>query len=142
MPFGLRSAPATFCRLMGKVLAGLNYLDCLVYMEDMMVFSPDIESHVAKLTRVFDRLREHNLMVNPFKTHLFQRKTTYLGHQIDGEGIRPDPRLVEAVASYPAPHIKRSLKEFLSLAGNYHQFIDNFAGVSASSTDLTAKAAE
>ena len=98
-----------------------------------------VESHLAQLDRVFQRLREHDLMVNPAKTFLFQTEATYLGHRIDGEGVRPDSRLVNAVANYPVPHDKKALKTFLGLAGYYHHFIRNFAGIAAPLTDLTAK---
>ena len=76
MPFGLRNAPATYCKLMGTVLAGMTYRDCMVYMDDVMVFSKDIDSHLQAQTRVFERLREHNLMVSPAKTFLFHEEAT------------------------------------------------------------------
>ena len=63
MPFGLRNAPATYCRLMGKVLAGLTHTDCMVYMDDVLVFSESYEGHIEKLDRVFQRFREHGLTV-------------------------------------------------------------------------------
>lgn len=117
MPFGLKCAPATYCRLMSKVLGGLNYTDCLVYMDDVIVFSASFKEHMERLGRIFARLREHNLMVNPQKTHILKTEVTYLGHSIDAKGVRPDIRLTQAVTQYPVPADKKQLKTFLGLVG-------------------------
>ena len=88
---------------MGKVLAGLTYKDCLVYMDEVLVFSNNVDDHFGKLERVFQRSQDHGLTVNPRKTRLLRTSVTYLGHEISTEGIRPDPRLVETVAKCRTP---------------------------------------
>ena len=70
MPFGLKNAPATFSRLMGTVLRGLLWKKCLVYLDDIIVFSSTFEEHVERLGQVFDRLRQANLKLKPKKCSL------------------------------------------------------------------------
>jgi hypothetical protein len=131
MPFGLKCAPETFCRLMSKVLAGLNYVDCLVYLDDIIVFSSSLEEHLERIERVFGRLRQHNLMINPKKTFILKKNVTYLGHCVSADGFRPDNRLLESVLQDPVPTSKKLLKTFLGLAGYYREFIPDLAVLAA-----------
>ena len=65
MPFGLTNAPATFQRLMERVLAGLQWQTCLVYIEDIIIFSNTVEHHITQIQRVFDRLKDAGLKLKP-----------------------------------------------------------------------------
>jgi RNase H-like domain found in reverse transcriptase/Reverse transcriptase (RNA-dependent DNA polymerase) len=137
MPFGLKCSPATYCRLMHMVLNGLTYIDCLVYLDDVLIFSgnpkddlaEELDVHLCKLYKVFRRLRQHKLTVNPSKTFLFQRKTKYLGHVIDSTGIAPDPALVNAVEDYPIPATKKQVRRLLGLSGYYRDHIRDFSTI-------------
>lgn len=92
---------ATFCRLMAKVLAGMTYVECLVYMDDDMIYASTLDDHLQCL-EVFTRMREHNIMENPKKKFLLQRKATYLDHIVDHTVTRTDPLLSDDV-SIPHP---------------------------------------
>ena len=81
VPFGLYNAPATFQRLMEEVLAGLHWTSCLVYLNDIIVFSQTIEDHLDKLREVFSRIRDAGLKIKPTKCHLLQRSIHYLGQK-------------------------------------------------------------
>ncbi|CAK1600363.1 unnamed protein product [Parnassius mnemosyne] len=61
MPFGLKTAPATFQRAMNNVLRGLQGIHCLVYLDDVIIFSASLQEHMEKLRTVFDRLRKTNM---------------------------------------------------------------------------------
>ena len=91
MAFGLTNAPATFQRYMDAVLAGLKWNILLVYIDDILVYSPTFESHLHDLETVFDRLIDANLQLKPSKCHLFQRELVYLDHLVSAEGIKPNP---------------------------------------------------
>jgi Reverse transcriptase (RNA-dependent DNA polymerase) len=69
MPFGLCNAPATFQRLMDYAMVGLNYEICLVYLDDIIVFSRDIPTHLERLELLLQRLRQANLKLKPSKCH-------------------------------------------------------------------------
>jgi len=80
MPFGLCKAPATFQRLMDTVLSGLNYEICLAYLDDIIVFSRDLETHLQRLEQLFKRIREANLKLKPSKCSMLQKRVTFLGY--------------------------------------------------------------
>ena len=90
-PMGLHGSSHTFERLMETVMRGLQWEELLVYMDDIVVFSPDQESHIERLDRMLHRLQQANLKIKPKKTHLFQKKVEYLGHIVDEHGIHTDP---------------------------------------------------
>jgi hypothetical protein len=83
LPFGLTSAPSTFERLMETVLRGLQWKTVLVYLDDVVVFSQDVTTHLSRLQEVFDRLRRAGLKLKPEKCHLFKKQVNYLGHVVD-----------------------------------------------------------
>ena len=91
MPFGLCNAPATFQRLMDLVLCGLQWSECLVYLDDVIVLGRTFEEHLDALQSVFQRLRQAGLKLKPTKCTFFQKRVTYLGHVISEEGIATDP---------------------------------------------------
>jgi len=103
MPFGLTCAPSVFQRLMDLVLCGLTYETCLVYLDDIIVFSRDFDSHLDRLREVFTRLRAANLKVHIKKCSLFQRRVNFLGHVLTETGIEVQAEKVEAVQNWPTP---------------------------------------
>ena len=86
MPFGLCNAPATFQRLMENVLKDLQWKTCLVYLDDVIIYSKTPEEHLERLREVFGRLREAGLKLKPTKFQFFQHNVNYLGHFISEDG--------------------------------------------------------
>ena len=91
MPFGLSNAPATFERLMELVLRGMTWRQCVVYIDDVIVFGTTFEETHNRLINVFDRLRQAHLKLKPKKCFLFKDSTLYLGYQVSSRGVEPDP---------------------------------------------------
>ncbi|XP_078476934.1 uncharacterized protein LOC144737926 isoform X1 [Lampetra planeri] len=91
LPMGLHSSPATFQRLMELVLSGLQWETCLIYLDDVIVFSKTFEEHLQRLRGVFLRMRSAKLKFKPAKCHLFCKSVRYLGHIVDSSGISTDP---------------------------------------------------
>jgi len=137
MPFGLSSAPATFQRLMDSVLSGLKGEKCLVYLDDIIVYSRDLASHLTALTGVFTRLQEANLCVQLSKCNFLVDQVKYLGHVIDRTGVRPDPGKLSAVNSFPKPTTVRDVRAFLGLAGYYRRHVKGFSTIGKPLFDLT-----
>ena len=102
MPFGLTNAPAMFQRLMETCLGDLNLNWCIIYLDDMVIFSKDLASHL-RLKAVFQKLEEAGLKLNPSKCELFQRKLAYLGHVISAKGVATDESKIEAIKNWPTP---------------------------------------
>ena len=131
MPFGLCNAPATFQRAMQTVLAGLEWRDCFVYIDDILVVSRTFEEHIQHLEQVFGRLRKANLRLKPKKCSFLCKEVSYLGHIISAEGVRPDPEKTEKVKSFPVPHDVTQVRQFLGLASYYRRFVPKFAKIAA-----------
>ena len=131
MPFGLCNAPATFQRTMNCLLAGINGISCLVYLDDIIIFSRSFEEHLKSLEEVFRRLVEGGLVLKVTKCQFAVEQVEYLGHIVSANGLKPDPRKVEKLRSFPQPKNLTELRAFLGFAGYYRRFIKNFALIAA-----------
>ena len=89
MPFGLCNAPPTFQRLMQNCLGELNITYCLIYLDDVIVFSETPEEHLQRMRVVFDRLHEHGLKLKPSKCDVFKLEINYLAHHVSWKGVLP-----------------------------------------------------
>ncbi|KFD64082.1 hypothetical protein M514_23792 [Trichuris suis] len=111
MPFGLRNAAQTFQRFMDEVTRGLD--GCFVYVDDVLLASENEDEHFNSLHRLFQRFLSYGVRINPSKCLLATRILTFLGHQVDHNGVRPAPEKVEAVLTFPAPTTRKSYVNFL-----------------------------
>ena len=139
MPFGLCNAPATFQRLMERVLMGLQWEQCLIYLDDIIVFGKTFEETLDRLRRVLNRLKAAGLKLKPSKCRWFQRSVTYLGLVVSGEGIKCDPEKIEKVQNWPVPKTVPQVRAFIGIASYYRKFIPNFSEICAPLTNLTRK---
>ena len=98
MPFGATNAPATFQRLMHDCLGELNMNWCIVYLDDIIIFSDTKEEHLKRLEAVFQKLCAAGLKLKPSKCFFFREEIEYLGHVVSGKGISTNPKKVEAVS--------------------------------------------
>ena len=92
MPFGLCNAPATFERLMDRVLQGLRWNRCLVYLDDIISFGGTFGAALSNLTLIFERLRSYGLQLKSSKCHLFRASVPFLGHIVGRRGLECDPK--------------------------------------------------
>ena len=139
-PFGLAQAPAYFQRLVNKVRAELPFT--FGYLDDVLVYSPDVKTHFEHLRKVFQRLREADLRLKMEKCNFLKVHIQYLGHLISREGIEPLPEKLESIKQMPAPTTPKEVKQFLGLIGYYRKFVPRFADISRALTALTKKNAE
>ena len=141
MPFGLCNAPATFQRLMDSVLAGLQWLSCLVYVDDVVIPGKSFKEHLSNLCNVLSCIRSANLKIHPSKCAVVRKKVHFLGHIISAEGIQTDPEKTSKVSSWPTPKCKREVQQFLGLANYYRRFVKNYADIAKPLHQLTEKTA-
>ena len=131
MPFGLCNAPATYQRIMNLMLSGLNGISCLVYLDDIIVFSRDFREHLADLQQVFDRLVQAEMLLKPSKCYFGLDRVKYLGHIVSAEGISPDPAKLEKLKTFARPKSVGDVRAFLGFAGYYRRFIRDFAMIAS-----------
>lgn len=136
MPFGLKTAPATFQRAMNRALTGLQGIKCFVYLDDIVVYGKNLDDHLSKLREVFDRLRKYNLKLQSSKCQFLRKEVVYLGHKCSREGCSPDPEKVKCVQNFPAPKTIKQLQSFLGLANYYRKFIPEFSKIAEPLTKL------
>ena len=136
MPFGLKNSPATFQRVMEKALGDLNLKSCLIYLDNVIVYSVDVEQHIERLCEVFGKIREAGLKLNPTKCHFFQNTINTLGHVISADGIACDDKKIEAVKNWPEPTNVKELQKFLGFSGFYRKHIKDYASIARPLTDL------
>ncbi|KAL2923900.1 Retrovirus-related Pol polyprotein from transposon 17.6 [Bienertia sinuspersici] len=139
MPFGLTNAPATFCNLMNDVL--YEYLDrfCVVYLDDIVVYSQTLDDHVQHLRMVFDKLREHELYIKKEKCEFAQTEIMFLGHKISNGRVRMDEKKVQAILNWEEPKSVHELRSFLGLANYYRKFIKGYSDKVSPLTELLKK---
>ena len=100
MPFGLYNAPATFQWLMKNCLGELNLIYCLIYLDDIIIFSQTAEEDLHHLCIIFDQFREHNLKMKPSKCDFFGEEITYLAHWVWKDGVWPSNSNLKAITEW------------------------------------------
>lgn len=130
MPFGLCNAPATFQRLMQRCLGGMIHESLLIYL-DVIVYSPDFDSHLQDLEAVFQRLLEMGLKLQPKKCRFLQKEVTYLGHVVSQRGVATDPAKTAVVEQWEVPGTVHQLRSFLGFVGYYRRFVKDFSKIAA-----------
>ena len=129
LPFGLSAAPFTFSRLMSEVLKGLLWHKCLVYLDDIIIWSKDFLEHLETMREVFERLRKAGLKLAANKCSICREKVKYLGHYISAEGVQVNPKTISAIREYPVPTNMTEVRAFLGLAGYYRRYCKGFAQI-------------
>ena len=129
MSFGLCNALATFQHLMQNTLGELNLTYCVIYLDDVIIFSRTEEEHLEHLHVVFERFQEFNLKLKPSKCSFFQLEIVYLAHHISWRGILPSQENVRAMQEFWMPKTYMQVHVFCGLVGHYKRFIKGFANI-------------
>ena len=137
MPFGATNAPATFQRLMEDCLGDLNMNWCIVYLDDVIVYSQTPEEHLERLEAVFKKLTAYGLKLKPSKCTFFKEEITYLGHLITADGVATDPAKVKTVREWPKLKTVSDVRSFLGFVGYYRRFIKGFSSIAKPLYQLT-----
>ena len=132
MSFGLTNTPSTFHGLMETFLGDLNLHWCIIYLDDMVIFSKDLASHLERLEAVFQKLEEVGLKLKPSKCELFQWQLAYLGHKISAQEIATDEGKIEAIKNWPTPMNVTEVWSLLGFTGYNCQFISKSAQINIS----------
>ena len=139
MPFGLTNAPAVFMALMNKLFQ--PYLDqfVIVFIDDILVYSPNEEMHAQHLRTTLGVLRQERLYAKFSKCEFWLKQVAFLGHVVSKEGIQVDPSKIEAVVNWEPPKNVTEVRSFLGLAGYYRRFVEGFSVIATPLTQLLRK---
>jgi hypothetical protein len=121
MPFGLTNAPANFWGLMNEVLAPFLRKFVLVFLDDILIYSPTLEEHIVHLTQVLEQLREHQLYMKMSKRSFAQTQLSYLGHIISDKGVATDSSKISTMVECPTPTNVTEVRGVLGLTGYYRK---------------------
>ena len=129
MPFGLTNAPAMFQHLMESCLGDYHLKYCIIYLDDIIIFSKTPEEHISRLRKVFQKLDEAGLHLKPTKCELFKDRLEYLGHVVSSKGIETNPKKIAAILNWPHPRNITQIRSFLGFCNYYRKFIKGYAQV-------------
>lgn len=139
MPFGLNNSASTFQRTMEMALQGLQWVTCLIYIDDIIVFGKNFSQHIQRVEEVFDRIKAAGLKLKPAKSYMLQKEVVFLGHVVSGEGVRPSPTNIAKILDWPRPKTARQIKQFVAMGSYYRRYIKDFASLVRPLVDLTKK---
>ena len=127
MPFGLKTAPQTYQRLMELALLGLQWTACLIYLDYMIVYGKTFEEHLQRLSLVLQRFHQVGLKLKPSKCHYFETQVTFLGHLLTPKGLLPDPGNVEKIKTWPVLTCVTNVWAVLGMGNYYQRFIRDYS---------------
>ena len=112
---------------MQNCLGELNLTYCLIYLDDVIVYSKTLEEHLQRMCVIFDRLREHGLKLKPTKCDLFRMELIYLAHHVSKDGVKPFKKNVASIVACSPPKTYTDIRSFTGVVGQYRCFIKGFA---------------
>ena len=136
---GLANSPATFQSVMNRIFAPHLFKFCVVYLDDIMVYSKTPEEHLKHLETVLKLLREHRFYAKRAKCSFNLPEVKFLGHIVGRDGLKVDPGKIEVVKDWPRPKDATQVRQFVGLTNYFRKFIKDYSTVAAPLMDLTKK---
>lgn len=136
MSFSLQGAPAVFMQVINEVLHEHLYQGVLVYLDDILIYTKDMDEHTRLVRQVLEKLLAAKLFIKLSKCEFHKTEIDYLGYCISGRGVEMDPRKVQAVLDWQALKTRKQLQSFLGFTNFYWQFIPSFARIELPLMDL------
>jgi hypothetical protein len=129
MPFGLKNAAGELQHLVDNIFGPKYFKDVFCYLDDLIIVSPDFNSHLRTLDEVHSKLKEAGLTIKLSKCEFCKEKLKYLGFIVDRDGLRPDPEKIKCIVEYPRPNNLKQLRSFLGMVGFYRKNIRDFSEI-------------
>jgi transposase InsO family protein len=139
MPFGLKNAPATFQRIIQRILGPLLYKGVINYLDDFILYTETYEEHLELLNKVLCLLIDHNIKLKREKCFFAKTEVTYLGHVVSHNQVKPSPQKTAAIHGFPTPTTLTSVRRFLGMTNWYRKFVDNYTRIAKPLTLLQRK---
>ena len=139
LPFGLTTSPFVFQRLTNRILTNYQYIFAVSYIDNILCYSQDWESHMTHLRLILQRVLDSGLRLRAEKCKFAQTKLSYLGMILTKDSIEPDPEKLEIIKNASPPKSAKMLKSFLGLTGFYRMYIRGYSNLIAPFRNLLKK---
>jgi len=139
MPLGLTNAPAAFQRWINRTLQSYIDICCIVYLDDVLIYSDSLEQHQKDVAAIIRAIRRQGMKLKPSKCEFHQRETEYLGFIINNEGVKVDPIKTAAIWDWKPPTSKKGIQEYMGFCNFYRRFIEAFSRTAKPLYDRTKK---
>lgn len=139
MPFSLRNGPSIFQRVMQGILAPYLWIFCLVYINDIVVYSKSYEEHITHLDKVLEAIEKAGITLSPSKCHLFYGSILLLGHKVSCLGLSSHKEKVKAIMELERLRKLSQLQTFLGMVVYFSVFIPYYASICAPLFQLLRK---
>ena len=139
MPFSLTNAPAAFQQFVNTIFADMLDVCIIIYLDNILIYSEDMESHQQHVWEVFHRLWLHGLFAKPEKCEFHSDLVEYLGYRLSLEGLTMSLDKIQTISNWSEPRKVKDIQSFLGFANFYRQFIFNYSDIVVPLTRLTWK---
>ena len=139
IPFGLNNAASTFQRTMEFALSNLQWITCMIYIDDIIVFGKSFEQHISRVEEVLERIKAAGLKLKPEKCEMLQKEVVLLGHVVSDNGVSPNPTNIEKILSWSKPKNAKQVKQLVATGSYYGRYVKDFASMVRPMVDLTRK---
>ena len=127
LPMGFRNSPNIFQRIMEHILSEYLGIICIVYIDDILVFSENEDTHKEDLYRVLRRLKEYGFVINEDKAEYFKKEIGFLGYCISPNKIKPDHNRTQGIQDFQIPKTVKEVRRFIGLLGYERRFLNNIS---------------
>jgi hypothetical protein len=139
MLFGFTNVPATFQNIIDYVLRRFLGVFVVVYLDDILIYSKSLEEHKQHVRQVLQTLQDHNLYVNPVKSHFYKQGIDFIGYIIRPNEVRMQKSKIQAIKKWIRPINLRKIRGFLGFTNYYRMFIRDYRNTISELTKLTRK---
>ncbi|KAL0150494.1 hypothetical protein M9458_054311 [Cirrhinus mrigala] len=136
MPYGLANSPSVFQAFINDIFRDLLNRCVVAYIDDILIYSPDLNQHIKDVKTVLAHLQQHQLYAKLEKCEFHTSKTTFLGYIVSHHGVEMDKSKIQAVTEWPLPKTVKELQRFLGFANFYRRFIRHYSSIAAPLTSL------